>query len=810
MHRSAKAVGLLAFLVGCAQEDHPALYQAANRAPSIPAAEIEALDWLGPTIIDQGVNFSVWSENATRLELLLFEDPEAERPAQRYEMERFGNVWNLYVEGVGRGQHYGYVAWGPNWEYSEEWYPGSIEGFKADVDAAGNRFNPNKLLTDPYGKAFHRDHDWFRASLGTGPDRAQSTWGASSKSVVWSGEYEWSDSETEWLEARKNNTAPYPDANEVIIYEVHPKGFTADPASGVLHPGTYRGLGEMADYLADLGVTMVEFLPIHEKPLDGGYWGYNNISFFAPELSYAYDQDPLDVIDEFKWMVDQLHQRGIAVMVDVVYNHTGEGGLWRERLYLNDTSFGASGDFYNLDPHEVASLYNLRGLDNAGYYKLSPDNLAYWGNTGVGNQTRPNHEPMHRLIMDSMRWMVEELHIDGFRFDLAPVLGEADEGYDVWTPDESVLQDLADDPVMVENNVRLTAEPWAACWPCYQPVVGDFPGSRVGADHGWAEWNARFRDWWRSFVNYDDWKLNTREAEADGGFTLTGSRSLYEDEGRNPYASVNFITVHDGFTLYDLVTYEEKANGCGPLNPVCCSDPTSAWCETDSGESHNRSRNWGNDAFGEAMKRQMMRNFFVATLISNGTPLILGGDEWMRTQLGNNNAYSTQADNPFNWYQWGNYLQTDYRNRMFDFTRNMIRVRKENLHAFAPQTYDAINITWRSASGDQNVNWDGKSLMVHYNDPAGPSPVDGPELLVLINMERYPTEFSLPGGRSWYRLVDTQRWYDFDDPNNGDDFFDQTGADKRMSHNAWLDAPEDIGGSYQVQDSSIVILRSTP
>lgn len=801
----ALALGAGLSAVGaCDPEGGARLYATEPFAPSLTEAEVANLDHLGPQLVDLGVNFSVYSANAERMELFLFDDPEADRPTRRFEMERFGDVWSLYVEGIGRGQHYGYVAWGPNWTYSPDFYPGSVEGFVADVDGQGNRFNPNKLLLDPYAKVVHRDHDWGRASNASGPARAESTWGAAAKSIVWETEYDWSEHETTWRTARANDEAPAVPREEVIVYEVHPKGLTADAASGVKHPGTFRGVGEMAAYFADLNITAVEFLPVHEKPLDGGYWGYNNLSYFALENTYAAADDPLEVVDEFKWMVDQLHQQGIEVWVDVVYNHTGEGGLWRERIYQDDTTLdeATSASFYNFEPQEVASLYSWRGLDNASYYRLSPDNLTYSHNTGVGNQTRCNNTPFRRQILDSLTWMVEELHVDGFRFDLAPVLGEVEGGYDIWDPDASVLQAIVDDPLFIETNTRFTAEPWAACWPCYQPVVGDFPGSTVEGANGWGEWNARFRDWWRSFVNYDDWKLDTREAEADGGFTLTGSYDLYADEGRSPVASTNFVTVHDGFTLYDLVSYEEKNNGCSPLNPVCCDRPTSPWCEAESGESHNRSRNWGSDVTGEAMKRQMMRNFFVAMLVSHGTPLILGGDEWMRTQLGNNNAFSTQADNPFNWHEWGKWRQSPTRVRMHDFVRDLIAVRRDHLYAFSPDSYDGSQrITWMGPSGG-DPDWGSKQLMVRY---AGGE--DGPDLLVIINMERYPVSFTLPGG-DWERLVDTQRWFDTQDP-DADDFFDQNpDLDPGVSHNVSLDAPEIVSGSYQAQDSSMLILRA--
>ena len=795
-----------ALLSSCGEEIYASLYATAPLAPSFAEADVIALEHLGPTLVDQGVNFGVWSSAASRIDLLLFDDPEADQPTQQFELVRHGDVWNLYVEGIGEGQHYGYIAWGPNWEFHEDWHSGSIEGFIADVDSAGNRFNPNKLLIDPWAKAVHRDHDWLRASNASGPARTESTWGAGAKSVVVRSHYVWSANEEEWRQARRERSLEDHGQADLVVYEVHPKGFTADPSSGVDHPGTFRGIGEKAAYLADLGITAVELLPIHEKPLDGGYWGYNNISFFAPEHSYAAQSDPEDVIDEFKRMVDALHQEGIEVWIDVVYNHTGEGGLWRERIYQDDTVLHAATDsgWYNYDPHETAGIYSFRGLDNAAWYALDPDGLTYWNNSGVGNQTRPNFTPTERLIRDSMHFYIEELHVDGFRFDLAPLLGEVDGDFNNWAdPSTTVLQKIVDDPVVQEHDVRVVAEPWSAGG-YYNPVLGQFPIADNGSI-GWGEWNAHFRDFWRSLVNEDDYVFNRNEGVIDGGATLTGSAALYAHNGRGPHASYNFITVHDGFTMYDLVTYPEKQNGCGPLNPVCCDDPTSSWCETDSGEAHNRSRDWGSDDYGEAMKRQMMRNFFTAMMISHGTPMILGGDEWMRTQHGNNNAYSSGADNSFNWHQWGTWQQDAERVRMHDFVRGVIELRRQNRHAFAPLAYDeGAPFAWKSPANDDNVDWGGKALMQHYYDSSA-----GPELLVMINMNRWPVDFTLPEGRTWMRLVDTQRWFDFDDPNNPADFFDGDDVDTSVSHNASVSSPQIIGGgSFSVQDSSIVVLKA--
>ena len=802
-------------LSGCPSEGIR-LYHTEPFAPQLTREAVENMEHMGPVLTETGVNFAIYSENATRIDLLLFDDPEVETPAQQFEMfpvSEGSPVWSLYVEGVGLGQHYGYVAWGPNWEYDEEWFPGAIDGFVSDVDEFGNRFNPNKLLIDPYARALHRDHDWGKGSTASGPGRTSSTWAAGAKSVVVRSEYEWSAEETEWREARRANTLEGHAWNQQIVYEVHLKGFTADPASGVDHPGSYRGVGEKAQYLADLGVTAVEFLPIHEKPLDGGYWGYNNISFFAPEVSYAFDRRPREVIDEFKWMVDELHKAGIEVWIDVVYNHTGEGGLWRERIYQDDTSLDPSTDanFYNYDPHETAGIYTFRGIDNAAYYALNPNGLTYWNNTGVGNQTRPNHTPMRTLIMDSMRFCIEELHIDGFRFDLAGILGERDLDYNNWDdPANTVLQDISDADFVQENNVRIVAEPWTAGGN-YGSLIGAYPNATNGHGSGWGEWNARFRDWWRDFLNDDNWRLNTPISEdwsvsADGGFVMTGSSSYYDHNGRKPWHSQNFITIHDGFTMYDLFTYEEKVNGCSPLNPVCCSDPASAWCDQQSGDDHNRSRDWGSSPAGEATKRQMMRNAYAAMMISHGTPLLLGGDEWIRTQLGNNNAYSTQADNEWNWHQWGNWAQDDARVRMHDFVREIIQVRKDHEYAFAPMEYGSgAPFSWRNAGNTGDPDWGSRNLMVHYYDASW-----GPEIAILVNLERGPVDFTLPEGRSWVRLIDTQSWFDFEDPDSTADYFDQTGADSRTSWNASLgDAAVPVeGGTYGTAANSIVILEA--
>ncbi len=795
---------LLLACTGCAPPDeYTRLYHTESVAPSLSADAVAALEHMGPTIIDRGVNFAAYTQAAERVELLLFDDPDAAEPIQRFEMDRFGDVWNLYVEGVGEGQLYGLVAWGPNWAYHEDWYCGGQDGFVSDVDSLGNRFNPNKLLTDPWGRALTRDHDWGVGSAGSGESRrTQCTWGAAAKSIVVESDYAWSDNEDAWRDGRAENTLDNHDWTDLILYEVHPKGFTANGVTGVDHPGTYRGIAEHAPYLAELGITAVELLPVHEKPADGGYWGYNNISFFAPELTYSadyvYGEEHAAVLDEFKFMVDALHQQGIEVVIDVVYNHSGEGGLWRDKVYTDDflTDEEAMVDAYNLDTTEAATIYNMRGLDNNAYYALSEDKTGYWNNTGVGNQTRPNYTPVRRMILDSLHFMVEELHVDGFRVDLAGILGEKDGDYNNWDdPANTVLQEIIDDEVLLAQNTRIIAEPWTAGG--YYSSIGAFPASTVNEAVGWGEWNASFRDWWREIVNDDEWTLNSAENSIDGGGVITGSEARY-GWNRRPYHSTNFVTCHDGFTMYDLLSYDEKQNFCGPLNPTCCDDPTSSWCETDSGESNNRSRDWGQDA--EDFKRQLMRNFYVAMMVSQGTPMLYGGDEWLRTQYGNNNAYSTAADNEWNWFRWGEWQSHDERWRMMDFVSQMTRFRLARTYAFSPSEYGgAMPFVWKNAANDGDPDWGGRHLMVHWYDDGS---VGKAELVMLLNMERGDVTYTLPEGRSWGRVVDTQQYFDTED------YVTTEGLDTRASANYFDPAPAITGGSYTVPSTTIVILEA--
>jgi len=758
----------------------------------------------------------VFSENATRIELALFDEPDSSQPTQQFLMEQYGDVWNLYVEGLGVGQHYGYVAWGPNWEYREDFYPYSVLGFSADADSDGNRFNPNKLMLDPYAKGYHRAHDWLAGSAASGPWRDESTYAAGSKSVIVASDYEWGAEEEDYRQRRADDGVH--GWNDLIMYEVHVKGFTNNSASGVEHPGTYRGFGEKAEYLADLGITAVELLPIHMKEHSlGGYWGYSNLSYFAPEMSYSDEYlrtgEPFEVIDEFKYMVEELHKHDIEVILDVVYNHTGEGGLWQDRFcYGTDPET----DCYDVRWEEVTSMFSYRGLDNSAYYFVHEDGHQFIDHTGVGGDFRASYRPGKALILDSLRWYVEELHVDGFRFDLAAVLGQDPNNPDKWDPSNAVLQESVDDELLQQYNTRLIAEPWP--WGSHSDYtgsngnyLGDYPSSSNDPDIAFAEWNGGFRDWWRRFIN-DPWDeyydLDEREywETVNGGEAITGSAALFGDDGRGPQHSINFITVHDGYTLYDLFSYDEPRNACSPVNPICCESPFSVWCEWQYHAPHGYGeKDWGGD--NEPLKRQLMRNAYVGMMISHGTPLILGGDEWMRTQFGNTNAYSQQSDNDANWFRWGEWTNdsTYMRHRMHDFVTKVIQFRKDHAAALAPDDFDAVNVDWRSpydANASGSADWESRSVIVLYEPQDG-----GKKVAALVNMEDFDLDFGVPPG-DWSLAIDTQWWYDA--PGNSSEtegwFADHPDADPYASRNIDTNPDSEVSGTYGVKARSIVVI----
>jgi isoamylase len=563
---------------------------------------------MGATWDGAGTNFSVFSENATRVELCLFDDDGRET---RIEMrERQAMNWHCYVDGVGPGQRYGLRVDGPH------------------RPAEGHRFNPAKLLLDPYAKAIDGVVDWSQegsvlpyvpARDGDGEPELDEHDDAAAmpKAVVIDDAFVW--------EGDRPPRIPWADT---IIYETHVKGFT------MRHPevredlrGTYAGLASdtAIAYLKDLGVTAVELLPVHHKSDEAflhpvgltNYWGYSTIGFFAPHSEYAATGRRGEQVREFKGMVKALHRAGIEVILDVVYNHTAEG-------------------------NHLGPMLAFKGIDNASYYRLMPDDPRHYMDfTGTGNSLNPVHPSVLRLIMDSLRYWVIDCHVDGFRFDLAAAL--ARELYDVDRL-SAFFDVIHQDPVL--SQVKLIAEPWDVGPGGYQ--VGNFPVL-------WSEWNGVYRDTMR------DWWCG-RAHRGELAQRLSGSADLYESDGREPFASINFITAHDGFTLADLVSYERKRNEANGEDNRDGTDDNRAWNCGVEGPT--------DDAAVLALRARQQRNFLTTLFISQGTPMLLGGDELARTQQGNNNAWC--QDNELSWYDW---TPTPEAERMRAFTRRLIALR---------------------------------------------------------------------------------------------------------------------------------------
>ena len=637
---------------------------------------------LGATATAEGVNFSVWARHASSVELLLFDRAEDARPARVVRLEaprhRTYHYWHALVPGVVPGQVYGLRAHGPF------------------DPARGFRFDGEKLLLDPYGRAVAVPASYDRDAARRRGDTARTAM----KSVV-------ADlSRYDWEGDRPLHRPPA----RTIVYEAHVRGLTRHESSGVAQGrrGTFAGLVEKIPYLQDLGVTAVELMPVFQfDPQDapGGrtnYWGYSPVSFFAPHLAYASAGDPLGALDEFRDMVKALHRAQIEVIVDVVFNHTAEGD-------------------------ETGPTISFRGLDNRAYYLLDGGSswAGYANYTGTGNTLRANHPMVRRLILDSLRYWVAEMHVDGFRFDLAAVLSRDERGRPVANP--PVIWDIESDPVL--SGTKLIAEAWDAAG-LYQ--VGSF----VGKD--WKEWNGKFRDDVRAFLRGDPGTVS-RFANR-----LLGSPDLYEAGGREPEQSVNFVTCHDGFTANDLVSYERKrneANGEGNRD----------------GSDHNLSWNCGfegpvDDPAVEALRSRQVKNFLAVTLLSPGIPMILMGDEVRRTQGGNNNAWC--QDNETSWLDWR--LLSRHAD-LHRFVRRLTRLR------FSTQPGRQTPITLTEFLQRSRVRWhgvlldepdwsdDGHAIAVSFQDVEGLAHAHA-----IVNAWREPLNFELPQVESGWRLmVDT-------------------------------------------------------
>jgi isoamylase len=657
---------------------------------------------LGATWDGKGVNFALYSESAIAVKLCLF-NTEGKETEQVNVTERTGNIWHTYIQDIGPKQLYGYRVNGP---YDPQ---------------AGHRFNENKLLIDPYAKAISGTIQWHDSlfAYDIGNQEADLSFSESDsapfipKCVVIDPHFDW----------EKDQPLKIP-FHKTIIYEMHVKGFTKlnhqlpesirGTFAGLVHPSAI-------DYLKKLGITAVELLPVHHFVSDRSlqdrkltnYWGYNTIGFFSPDVRYSSAGSIGEQVTEFKQMVKALHQAGIEVILDVVYNHTGEG-------------------------NELGPTLSFRGVDNASYYRLTENKRFYKDYTGTGNTLNANLPNVLRLMMDSLRYWVLEMHVDGFRFDLAATLARELHEVDKLSSFFDIIQQ---DPVL--SQVKLIAEPWDLGEGGYQ--VGNFPPE-------WSEWNGKYRDCIRDY-----WR-GAQSMLGEFALRFTGSADLYQDDNRKPCASINFITAHDGFTLQDLVSYNEKHNEQNGE-------------ENKDGETHNRSWNCGAEGQTDnaeiiALRQKQKRNFLATLFLSQGVPMLLAGDEFGQTQNGNNNAYC--QDNEISWLDWQK-ADTD----LLQFTQKLIMLRKQNPVFCKRQWFQgngikgsAIkDITWFLPSGtemsDENWNHDfAKALAVYLNDDDHHPHENASytRFYIIFNAHHEGVSYQFPSEKyvpHWTKLLDT-------------------------------------------------------
>ncbi|MCA8931100.1 MAG: glycogen debranching protein GlgX [Rhodospirillaceae bacterium] len=659
---------------------------------------------LGASWDGGGVNFALFSANAHHVELCQY-DRGGTREIDRVILpEHTDGVWHGYLPTGRPGMLYGYRVYGP---YEPE---------------RGHRFNPHKLLIDPYAKALSGPLRWSDAHFGyrlnapredLGFDRRDNARGMPKCRVV--------DDAFTWGDDRPPDT-PW---DRTVVYEAHVRGLTQlNTRLPAALRGTIAGLGMPAviDHLVKLGITALELLPVHAFLQDrmflerglSNYWGYNTMCYFAPEIGYLATGLP----SEFKTMVRALHAAGIEVILDVVYNHTSEG-------------------------NHLGPTLSFRGIDNASYYRLVPGNERYYiDETGCGNTLNLSHPRVNQMVLDSLRYWVSEMHVDGFRFDLAATIGREPYGFD---PNGGFMDAIQQDPVL--QRTKLIAEPWDVGPGGYQ--LGNFPA-------GWAEWNDRYRDCVRAFWRGDPGKLGEFAGR------ISGSSDLFERRGRRSWASVNFVASHDGFTLNDTVSYNDRHNLANGENNA-------------DGHDHNLSDNHGaegpttNPAIIAARERQK-RNFLATLLLSQGTPMLLAGDEMGRTQQGNNNAYC--QDNEISWLDWDGLGERD--RDLLAFTRRLIRLRRDHpvfrrprfLHGTFKSSEGVPDIAWFGADGKpaRPETWGSRRVIMMLNGRAGPYlTADGRAetddvFLLLFNAERTPALFHLPqvpGVGGWHRVLDT-------------------------------------------------------
>lgn len=644
---------------------------------------------LGSTVNSKGVNFSIYSENATSIELLLFNDNNSKEPYQIIELDpkenRTFHFWHIQVEGVKPGTNYAYRIDGPQ-DKSE-----------------GHRFNKNKVVLDPYSKG-NTNTLWDRVAACNDEDNLEN----SMRSVVID------QTKYDWRGDKKLNTP----SKDSVIYEMHVGGFTKNKNSGVKNPGTFKGVTEKIQYLKSLGVTAVELLPVFEfdsKEIlnikdDGevlkNYWGYSTFSFFAPHAAYCNSPDQGTHLDEFRDMVKELHKAGIEVILDVVFNHSNEGN------------------------HQGPTI-NFKGIDNSLYYYLVPEAREfYFDYSGCGNTLNCNHPVMEKFILDCLTFWVEEMHVDGFRFDEGSILSRGEDGTPLEHPPVLWNMELSE----VFEDTKLIAEAWDAAG-LYQ--IGSFPGYR------WSEWNGKYRDAVRKFMKGD--KGITGELAS----RIAGSADIYSHSRHLPTNSINFIACHDGMTLFDLVAYNEKNNWANGENNNDGIDENLSWNSGVEGETEDK----GLIHF----RKQRVKNFMAILMLSNGIPMILSGDEVGKSQFGNNNVYC--QDNELAWFDWD---LVNTNSDILNFTQEMIKFRSANESLRRGEFFNGEE----NKQGLKDITWHGCKL----NEPGFENPESNvlaftlasqkrlqPDIHVMMNMHYEPLEFEIPSGENfkWKRFADT-------------------------------------------------------
>jgi isoamylase len=644
-----------------------------------------------------GYNFSLFSRHAEQVELLLFENPFDTEPCHILALDpaehRTGDLWHAIVDGITWGQAYAFRVHG-------RWAP-----------EHGHRFDPRVPLLDPHGLAVVGAAGWERDRPTSTPDllpseeKASTSDAPGTKSLLVDRHFDW--------EGVRRPHRPWP---ETVIYETHVRGFTVDASSAVTKPGTFMGLIEKIPYLLELGVTAVELMPVQEfnhrdnprfNSLTGAplanYWGYNTVAFCAPKESYGTGTGPGCQVHEFKTMVREFHRAGIEVILDVVFNHTAEGG-------------------------KDGPTLSFRGLDNSIYYLLD-EMGGYVDFTGCGNTFNCNHPVVRDYVIDALRYWVTETHVDGFRFDLASVLGRDKQGR--LTPNPPLLERIADDPIL--RDVKLIAEAWDAGG-AFQ--VGSFAGPR------WAEWNCHFRDDVRRFWRGDP---GTRGAFAS---RLCGSADLYQHNGKVPVSSVNFVTCHDGFTLNDVVSYAHKHNEANGE-------------DNRDGPGEEYSANYGvegetDDPAIQRLRLRQIKNMLATLLIARGVPMLLGGDEFRRTQQGNSNAYC--QDNAISWCDW---RLLERNGDLFGFVRGMIAVRRRYTMLRSDAFYTDEDVRWFDCNGDI-PEWHGPSgafgMLIFGSPEIAGAAGSSTTVCVLFNVDKEPASFAvpaLPDSKAWKCVFDT-------------------------------------------------------